>query len=186
MGSDHGLLRMLDAKGDTSLEFKLDYISEDSSIPSGYRNLGVSGGDGEMLRGDARAILKTSSSLDRNFNERGYTQFLESSPATDALYTANPLAPDWEFPVAYEVWVDLAAFPAGFGDAHVDFLHASPSKLSENTVTVVRERCPPEEECTDPETCGEEPPDGQCQRDSDCAEDELCFGGECSPKTILI
>ncbi len=186
VGSDRARLRMLDAKGVTRLEFELDYISEDSSLASGHRNLGVLGGDGAMIMGDPALLLQTSTSLDRNFNERGYTGFFESSPATDEMYTPSATAPNWEYSVVYDAWVDLVAFPDGLGDAHVDYIHASPSKTGNNTVTVVRERCPPEWGCTAPDACGEAPPDGGCQLDSDCEDEELCFGGECAPKSILI
>jgi len=182
VGSDHAVLRMLDAKGQTALELKFDYISKDESVTSGYSTLGVLGGDGAMISGDASLVLDTQTSLDRNFNERGYIDFFESSPATDAMYAANPAAPDWEYHVVYDAWVSLGAFEGGFGDAHVDFIHASPSKTGSNTEIVVRKHCPPEVECAAPDTCNE-PPSG-CQYDSDCPDGELCFAFECKPVVI--
>jgi hypothetical protein len=181
IGSDHATLRMLDKSANTALEFKVDYISEADDSSSGYRSLGVLGGDGKMVTGDESHVLAASTSLDRNFNELGYQDYFVSSPATDADYTPNPAAPDWEFHVAYDVWVDLKAFDTGFGDAHVDFIHASPSKTGENTVTVTRDRCPPDWECEMDGSCGEEPPPGECQSDADCAGDELCWAFECEP-----
>ncbi len=143
VGSDHAQLALVDGAGKTALEFKLDYISADATAPSGYRSLGVLGGDGKMISGDAAAILEWSSSLDRNLNERGYTAYTVSSPATDSAYSPNAAAPGWDFRVVYEVWVKTAALgPAGFGKAALTFLHASPSKASSNTVTVSERPCP--------------------------------------------
>jgi hypothetical protein len=45
----------------------------------------------------------------------------------------------------YELWVDAEAFgDSGFGEASIESVHASPSKLGENTVPVTPEPCPPE------------------------------------------
>ncbi|HWO14785.1 MAG TPA: hypothetical protein VNN80_35020, partial [Polyangiaceae bacterium] len=67
----------------------------------------------------------------------------ENSPTTDALYTPDPSATDWDFRVAYEIWVSAEAFgAAGFGSALIENVHASPSKLSSNTVDVKPAPCP--------------------------------------------
>jgi hypothetical protein len=130
--------------GDTVMDFKLDYISEDPSAPCGYATLGVEGGEGKMIVGDASAVLGVATSIDRNLNGCGYC-FIEDSPATDESYTPNPDAPDWDYRVVYEVWIDLASFgAAGFGQAYITNVHASPSKLESNTVEVDPKLCPPE------------------------------------------
>ncbi len=58
--------------------------------------------------------------------------------------------------VVYEIWVDGAAFgDAGYGDAVIENVHASPSKRQDNTVEVVPGDCPvcdPAVEVCDPWT----------------------------------
>jgi hypothetical protein len=144
VGSDHVELKVTNGAGALSLQFKLDYISEDSSSACGYHALGVTGGEGKVSVGSANAILAVSTSLDRNLNGCGYC-YTEDSPATDENYTPNSATPKWDYRVVYEVWLDPAAFGAsGFGEAIVESVHASPSKLSSNTVEVVRKPCPPD------------------------------------------
>jgi hypothetical protein len=105
-----------------------------------------------MLVGDAKYILASTSSLDRNLNGCGYCKSAAcggdctiDSPVTDARYTPNAAAPNWDYRVVYEVWVDAAAFAGkGFGGASISFVHASPSKASTNTVSVTPKPCCPE------------------------------------------
>ncbi len=179
VGSDHAEVQMFDSSGNLVLEFDLDYISEDPDAPCGFSCLGVDGGDGKMLVGDRAAILGWSSSLDRNLNERGYC-LTTDSPASDADCTPNPAAPDWDFRVVYEVWVAVSAFdPDIFGSAYMSFVHASPSKLADNTVDTVPGECP----CTeiDPNDCAPpDPPPGDCMSNADCREGEFCSSdGHC-------
>ena len=142
VGSDHAELVMSDATGRLVLDFKLDYISADPTAPSGYRNLGVSGGDGGMVVGDPSAIVATLTSLDQNLNE--YSGYTSNSPATDSSYTPNPATPDWNYRVVYEAWVKTSAFgAAGFGGVQLTYVHASPSKVGTNTITVAPGNCPP-------------------------------------------
>lgn len=144
LGSDHAEIQLRDDDGDVSLHFKLDYISQSASAPSGYASLGVSGGEGKLLEGDPSWILAATTSLDRNLNGCGLSQYSESSPETDADYTPNPEASEWDYRVVYEVWVAPEAFGAsGFGTASVEFVHASPSKFASNTATVTPRPCPP-------------------------------------------
>jgi hypothetical protein len=62
--SDHALLALTNRDGKVVVQFKLDYISEDPSVPSGFASLGVSGGEGKMIVGDPKAIVKYSTSID--------------------------------------------------------------------------------------------------------------------------
>jgi hypothetical protein len=157
VGSDHAEIQLTDATGKVVLQFKLDYISQDPSRPSGYGCLGVTGGEGKVLVGSADWVVGWSTSLDRDLNERGYASYTTDSPATDANYTPNPATPDWDYRVVYEAWISLAAFgTAGFGGATIAFVHASPSKASSDTVTVMPNDCPPE--------CGEGDPDTLCSQ----------------------
>jgi hypothetical protein len=143
VGSDHLELLLTDGSGATVMDFKIDYVSVDASAPCGYGTLGVLGGEGKVIQGDASAVLGVATSIDRNVNGCGYC-YTEDSPATDDAYTPNADAPNWDYRVVYEVWLSLDAFgSAGFGQAYIENVHASPSKLDTNTVDVSASPCPP-------------------------------------------
>jgi hypothetical protein len=168
--SDHAEILMTDATGKVAVQFKLDYISPDPSQPSGWGSLGVKGGDGGMITGQAAWILQWNTSLSRNLNERGYASYTVDSPSTDENYTPDPAAPGWDYRVVYEAWVDAAAFgSAGFGDANIEFVHASPSKAGEDTEYVKPGDCPPGWCEPDAPECWPPPPPpqdaGQCEPD---------------------
>lgn len=144
VGSDHVELLLTDGQGSTVMDFKVDYITADSSSSCGYGTLGVTGGEGKVIQGNAATVLKVATSMDRNLNGCGHCLTVDS-PATDEKYTPNPSAPDWDYRVVYEVWLDLDAFgSAGFGQAYINSVHASPSKLANNTVDVEATPCPPD------------------------------------------
>lgn len=148
--SDHAEIQLLDAAGDVAMHFRIDYVSESADAPSGFASLGVSGGDGDLSIGEPEWVLATTTSIDRNLNACGLASFTESSPATDDAYTPAPDASDWDYRVAYEIWVATEAFgAAGFGSALIENVHASPSKLADDTVDVVPAPCPIDPE--DPE-----------------------------------
>jgi hypothetical protein len=179
VGSDHAVITVLDSLGTEVLRFNLDYITADSTAPCGYRCLGVDGGDGKLLVGMRSAILGFTSSLDRNLNERGYCGYLTDSPATDENCTPNPAAPDWDFRIVYEVWIDVAAFsPGAFGSAYMSNVHASPSKAATNTVDTTPGECP----CIpiDNYQC-DEPPGGPCTTNDQCPTEQFCYDGQCLP-----
>jgi hypothetical protein len=140
--SDHAEFFLSDTTGQEVLGFDLDYISADTAAPSGYATLGVAGGDGKMLQGSASAIVYASTSIDRDLNACGYGSYTTSSPATDSSYTPNAATPRWDYRVVYDVWVSQATFTAGFGDATIPYVHASPSKTSA-TIPVKQGPCPP-------------------------------------------
>lgn len=145
LGSDHAEIQLLDAGGVVAMQFRIDYVSESESAPSGYASLGVSGGEGKMIVGEPEWVLATTTSIDRNLNACGLGSFVENSPVSDALYTPAAGATDWDFRVAYEIWVSTEAFgAAGFGSALIENVHASPSKLASNTVDVQPAPCPPD------------------------------------------
>jgi hypothetical protein len=156
--SDHAEIVMVDANDAVVLQFKLDYVSADPIAPSGYASLGVSGGDGSVITGDPAWIVDVSTSIDKNLNERGYASYLLDSPATDADYTPNPAAPEWDYRVVYEAWIDVDAFGvAGFGGASIEYVHASPAKGGTDTIEVKPGKCPPPL-CIDSDGCGSSPP----------------------------
>jgi len=170
--SDHAEIIGMDTAGNVAVRFKLDYVSADPGKPSGYGSLGVRGGDGTMEVGDPAWIVEWNTSISRNLNERGYASYTVDSPATDASYTPNPQAPNWDFRVVYEAWVDVAAFgSAGFGGATIEYVHASPAKDGDDTLHVKPGDCPcppDDQRCTPPTTL---PDGGTCLPD-----DPTCSG----------
>jgi hypothetical protein len=144
VGSDHVELVLVDGKGETVLDFNVDYVSEKPDAPCGYGTLGVSGGEGKMIQGDASAVVAVGTSIDRNLNGCGYC-LIEDSPATDDAFTADPSAPNWDYRVIYEVWIDFSVFKGrGFGGAFIPQVHASPSMAGTNTIDVDPDPCPPD------------------------------------------
>lgn len=158
VGSDHAEMKITDAGGDVVLHFKLDYLSEDSNSASGYSSLGVLGGDGKMLEGDPAWIVAVATSLDRNLNACGLGAYVDDSPMPAVEGSASAEEPDWDYRVVYEVWVSGEAFGAeGFGDAFIEFVHASPSKAGKSSVDVTPGDCPPQ--TGEPPTAEDPPPE---------------------------
>jgi hypothetical protein len=149
--SDHTELQLLNAAGELSLHFKMDYISANTARMCGYGTLGVNGGDGHMLVGNPAYVLAVGTSLDRNLNACGYCKSpacngdcTVDSPATDDKYTTNPQTPNWDFRLVYDVWIAPEAFgPSGFGKANISYVHASPAKGGSDTIIVTPKPCPP-------------------------------------------
>jgi hypothetical protein len=175
VGSDHAEIVLKDESGATVMQFKLDYISEDAAAPSGYASLGVLGGDGEMIVGDAAWLLDYQTSIETNLNDRGYGSYIVDSPATDADYTPNPETPEWDYRYVFEAWIDVDAFgAAGFGKALIESVHASPSKADSNTLIVEPGECPckdqPDIYCTpgDDDPPPDEPPPDEPPPDEVC------------------
>ena len=74
----------------------LGNITADSSAACGYSCLGVSGGEGSMIVGDAKYVLAATSSLDRNLNGCGICKSAAcngdctvDSPATDNSWNSD-------------------------------------------------------------------------------------------------
>jgi hypothetical protein len=178
VGSDHAELVLMNGDGEVAMQFKMDYISEDPTAPSGYDALGVTGGEGEVAIGDAAHVVRWSTSLDRNLNDRGYAQYTTDSPATDESFTSNPDAPEWDYRVVFDVWIDLAAFgDSGFEGAFIEYVHASPAKYTTDTIETEPGECPPTwDPCLDEDAdtvCNEPPSDDPCtdnDPDTYCAE----------------
>ena len=187
--SDHAEIILTDANGSAVMQFKLDYLSVDASRPSGYGCLGVTGGEGAMILGDAADVVRWMSSEDLNLNERGYASYTSDSPATDASFTANPATPEWDYRVVYEAWIDISAFgSAGFGGATIEYVHASPSKADSNTVDVKPGDCP----CNDPDGCHDDPPPppptdscGSNDPDAVCGDAGIPNGGTPVPEMVM-
>ena len=151
--SDHTEIMLTDATGATVLNFHVDYISADPSEPCGYGSLGVTGGDGTVISGDPTKILAVTTSLERNLNGCGYCtstacatsgNCVIDSPTTDANFSANPATPNWDYRNVYEMWIDATAFgSAGFGQAFMTYVHASPNKSTLVSLNVTPKPCPP-------------------------------------------
>jgi len=191
VGSDHAQIQLNDGAGTLAYDVSMDYLSADASAPSGYASLGVTGGDGEVLTGNAADFLAIATSLDRNLNQRGYGSYLADSPVTDESYDPDPAAPNWDFRVVYEAWVADGAFAQnGLGVPTIQYIHASPSKCDGDTVVVEPQPCPPDwtppGTCNNPDGCGgsANPPttDPECTDDGDCPTGEFCNEhGTCGP-----
>ena len=62
---------------------------------------------------------------------------ITDSPATDDNFKINPSAPNWDYRVIYEVWIDFSTFKGhGYGGAYIPQVHASPSMAGTNTIDV--------------------------------------------------
>src|SRR5262249_32862482 len=83
--SDHVELAFLDRDGATRFQGRIDYLTQSTGAPSGYRTLGLSGGDGRLIAGALGDVTALGSSLDDNFNRYGYV-LTDNSPPTDAQY----------------------------------------------------------------------------------------------------
>jgi uncharacterized membrane protein YgcG len=151
--SDHTELQLTNTQGETVMNFKLDLISADSTADCGYGTLGVRGGDGSIILGNADDVLAVSTSTSRNLNGCGYCKNVAcassgdctiDSPPTDENYTPDPATPNWDYRIVYEAWIALSAFgDSGFGQAFITYTHSSPSK-STDTIYVMPIPCPPE------------------------------------------
>ncbi len=140
--SDNMQMELYDAVGVKKMDFKMDYLSASSSAPSGYKSLGVTGGDGSISLGSSANVLSVKTSLDSNLNEKGYV-LTSNSPATNSSYAPNATYPNWNFNVVYEAKVSLSAFgTAGFGYPKVVRVHASPSKIGKNDIDLKPSICP--------------------------------------------
>jgi hypothetical protein len=150
--SDHTELLLTDATGATVMNFKIDYVTADPTQPCKFGTLGVTGGDGSVITGDASKVLAQTTSITRNLNGCGYCQSAAceggdctvNSPPTDENFTPNPGTPNWDYRAVYEVWIDITAFgTAGFGQAYMTYVHASPSKAQNETINITPTPCPP-------------------------------------------
>jgi hypothetical protein len=133
--SDHAQIAFSDSDGHGRVEIRIDYLSESADVASGYRSLGVWGGDGRIVSGFGSGVLFATSSLDDNLNLHGCAIDQTSSPAPGACE-------GWEPRVIYTVWLSPETFdPSGFGAPSLDHIHASPSRTT-NTIEVTKAPCP--------------------------------------------
>jgi hypothetical protein len=135
LNSDQATFSFTDSANKEILRFQLDYLAATTQAvfpsgtvqyPSGYGTLGVKGGDGKMLKGDANSVLFATTSLTTNLNQSpDYYKVIVDSPAP-----GTPLAAKWDNVMRYKVIVDKLAFgSAGFGKVAIISQHNSPSKI---------------------------------------------------------
>ena len=142
LSSEFLQMTLNDNNGFKRMEFKIDYLSASTSVPSGFKTLGVTGGDGSMIVGNLNDIVSVKTSLDENLNTNGYWLPVHS-PATNAYYNQNPQYPYWNYDVWYEVTVKANAFgAAGIGNPTIKTLNASPSKMGTSVEAVTIGQCP--------------------------------------------
>jgi hypothetical protein len=149
--SDHTELLLTNGAGETISNFKIDYIDDDQMTQCGPGTAGVQGGDGSVIKGDPSHILAVATSLSRNLNGCGYCKHdacggdcTVNSPPTDESLRPPASAENWDYRQVYEVWIDAAAFgSAGFGQAYITYVHASPAKSDSDTLLVEPTPCPP-------------------------------------------
>jgi len=153
VNSDHAGVQIRNASNQVVLSFNMDYLSAFAGTPSGYKSLGVTGGDGGMLIGTATGISVTTS-LASNLNTTGYcsagnctvagTNLLVDSPPTDALHQTYVIASSahalWDFHNTYYARISAAKLSAmGFNAAtwtvqpNAAALHNSPEKACPDT-----------------------------------------------------
>jgi len=155
--SDHVEVAFTNGAGDTVLHVRLDLLSPTTLVSSGYASLGVTGGDGAVIKGDPAWILSFGTTADDNINVCGWTNEL-SSPPTDSIYSPNPISTCYQYLAAYRLAIDPAAFgPSGYGTAYMTSVHASPAKTPQETIPVNEGPPPPTNE-PDPFTPGSDEP----------------------------
>jgi hypothetical protein len=160
VGSDHTELMLYNCDDELSMHFKVDFISEDTESTCGYANLGVTGGEGEVLVGNAEDVLAVGTSIDRNLNGCGYcddeanadvkpgkmggSEEPQSPCPSGEGYAPSDEAPEWDFRMVYELWISADAFgDSGFCRPDIESVHASPAKSDNDTVIVDPDDCPP-------------------------------------------
>lgn len=169
LGSDHVELMLYNCDDELSMHMKVDFLDDKTATTEcGYETAGVSGGDGELFVGDEAHVLAVGTSLDRNMNGCGYCNIEESPCPSGDSFEPSEEAPEWDFRMVYELWIDTSAFgEAGFCRPDVEYVHASPSKADTSTILVEPDDCPP-------------PPGGECPIDFELfisSEGEFLCGG---------
>ena len=149
LGSDKAEFVFKNANGQVVMDFLLDYVSATTTTSSGYKSLGISGGDGRLTTGSASWLVSYDTSLSQDFNSLGFGvvngvasngfNLTLNSPKTvsNASYdVVDPFFTKWEFRNIYTVVVSKSAFgTSGFGSVTVPSVHNSPPKAGQNEST---------------------------------------------------
>jgi hypothetical protein len=135
-------IQLYDGMGTKKMEFKMDYLSASGAAPSGYKSLGVTGGQGGMILGSAANVVGVVTSLDRNFNVAGHVLTTNSPAASNTYVPVIPIYNNWIFEVWYEVEVNKSAFGLyGFGTIGIAKIRSEPSKTGKNDEAVNTVNC---------------------------------------------
>jgi hypothetical protein len=128
LGSDKAEFRFVNRNGAVVLDFFADYITASAGYPSGFGTLGVNGGEGDIITGNAADVLSVTTTISDTLNQSpAFYGFTVNSPTPEAAF------PAWDFVDGYTVIVRGSAFgPSGFGGVSVPLVHNSPSKLGFN------------------------------------------------------
>jgi hypothetical protein len=131
-GSDKAGIQIL-LNGVVKLSFNMDYLTAFAGAPSGYKSLGVTGGDGSMLLGSSTGINVTTSLANNlnNINIPGLfnpgthaqlimgasnTNVLVNSPPTDPAHTTYTISDaafaNWDFHDTYYARISQASNPS--------------------------------------------------------------------------
>lgn len=136
-------LELLDGRGERTVDLKAKYLAEDDELPSGY-------GEGSLKTrshgkgAPKHSVLAATTSLLRNINACGLSDYGQHSPATDNNLSSSPHAPHWDYRVAYEWWVDTEVFrDRGFGGVRFKQVRFVPNKNGQHDGLVpVEQPCP--------------------------------------------
>ena len=114
--------QVLDQNGNVYLDFVADYISQNSSYPSGYGTDGIKGGGGLVYCGNKSNVVSVDTSL---------SHCLNSSPSFYQCTKDSPPAgtSGWQVPVSYTVTVNCGS--SGFGGIKIPVCQNNPSKQSQ-------------------------------------------------------
>lgn len=149
LGSDKAEFSFKNKAGTEVMHFFLDYLTATNTVPSGYKSLGVSGGDGSISVGSAANIASFDTSMSKNFNSAGLgvvagkasngVLLTTNSPKTvssSSYQVVDSFFNSWEFRNIYQVTIKAAAFgTSGFGSVAVPTVHNSPPKAGTNAST---------------------------------------------------
>jgi len=135
LGSDKAEFKFADGAGNVVLDFDVDYIGQvkttgpvqiapnvTATYGSGYGTLGVLGGDGKVISGDAGFIK----SLDTTFSDDlNAPEFVNDK----SVLTNSSTSPNWNKVNGYTVVISGAAFGSnGFGSVSIPAIHDSPAR----------------------------------------------------------
>lgn len=146
--SDQTRFEITDANGNVVVDLYMDYISANTSAPTGYRSMGPTANDGSMNIGDVNWIYDWKSSMEVNLERYcagtncvvNGVDLLDDSPPTvnpQSYDVANADFSDWIFPYWIEFNVSAAAFGGStFGGVELTDIHNSPAKMGNDQFCV--------------------------------------------------
>jgi len=111
--------QILDKYGNNALDFVADYVSQNSSYPSGYGTDGIKGGGGLVYSGNKSNIVSVDTSLSHCLNSSPtFYQCTKDSP--------GPNTSGWDTKVSYTVTVNCGS--SGFSGVKIPLCQNQPAK----------------------------------------------------------